>query len=312
MTLQLIHKAPRFTGVDRPPREEPWRAIHRAADQRAPALERRLLEWLRGLTLDREAALVWLERSDPGMVASRATDWDLAGARLERVLLEPLRDAFDAGGQVAWRTTEPTTVEKQGLVGVFDLFNPRAIFWAASHAAELVTNTIVFNQMAIRDIILLGQREGLGLPGQAFQILRLLQDGMGLDRVRAGAVARFRLRLTEEGLASGLIDQRTADLRERYLKQRAHVIARNETITAAGAGQHEAWLQAVERGLLLSSQTRRWVAALDERVCPICGPPDGYHGTEAPLDQPFINERGESALHPPGHVSCRCVAVLVT
>lgn len=92
---------------------------------------------------------------------------------------------------------------------------------------------------------------------------------------------------TSEGL-DALID----DLTPIFGRQRAEMIAATETTRAAAEGQLISYR---ESGVVEYVQ---WHTAADERVCPICGPNEGF---DAPVDSPTVN--GEQI---PAHVNCRC------
>jgi SPP1 gp7 family putative phage head morphogenesis protein len=78
--------------------------------------------------------------------------------------------------------------------------------------------------------------------------------------------------------------------------QRAELIARTEVIRAISTGQKEA--------LLMSGKKRwKWITAMDERVCKICGP---LHGKVVNIGEPFLVLKGEEIYNSPIHPLCRC------
>lgn len=81
---------------------------------------------------------------------------------------------------------------------------------------------------------------------------------------------------------------------------RANVIARTESMRAANGGQREAWLQAVDSGLLSGRARRTWIATPDEGVCPLC---EALDGQTADLDGEYPDDGGDG---PPLHPNCRC------
>jgi hypothetical protein len=89
--------------------------------------------------------------------------------------------------------------------------------------------------------------------------------------------------------------------------ERAEVIARTETMTAANAGQQEAWEQAVADGLLTGQENRVWIVTPDDRLCPICAP---MEDVEAGMNEEF-NVDGDQVSEPPAHPRCRCTLGLV-
>jgi hypothetical protein len=84
---------------------------------------------------------------------------------------------------------------------------------------------------------------------------------------------------------------------------RAEVIARTESMTAANEGQRQSWDQAVDAGLLPQDATRVWIAAADP--CPEC---EDLDGEEVALDEEYPNDGGDG---PPLHPNCRCTEGIV-
>jgi SPP1 gp7 family putative phage head morphogenesis protein len=86
---------------------------------------------------------------------------------------------------------------------------------------------------------------------------------------------------------------------------RAEMIARTETMTAANEGQRQGWDQAVESGLLTGDEKKEWIATGDSNVCPQC---DELDGTVVGLDEEYPNDGGDG---PPAHPDCRCTEGIV-
>jgi SPP1 gp7 family putative phage head morphogenesis protein len=86
---------------------------------------------------------------------------------------------------------------------------------------------------------------------------------------------------------------------------RAEMIARTETMTAANEGQREGWDQAVEEGLLTGDEKREWIATGDEGVCDEC---DALDGEVTDLDGQYPGDGGDG---PPLHPNCRCTEGIV-
>lgn len=310
MTLRLVQKAPSgFRGVSVAPANEAWRALHHAADQNVPELVDAVLGWAASQRVNRPAVRAALERESPEIAVQLASDWDREAVRLERRLVQPLVVTFEAGGSAGERTTVAKRHNDPRLEGLFDMTNPRAAGWARLYAALMVTRTVMQQRAALRKVIEVAQRRGLSLRTQEAEILAMLDAGMGLDSVRAGALARFRQRLVERGLDEATIADRVNRLRNRYLRDRAHTIARHETMTAASAGKWELWQQAREAGLMPDFPQKRRIVTPDDRLCPICAP---MGGQVKPLDEPFVSPfNGATTMHGPLHVQCRCDEVLV-
>jgi SPP1 gp7 family putative phage head morphogenesis protein len=83
-----------------------------------------------------------------------------------------------------------------------------------------------------------------------------------------------------------------------FSKHRATMIAVTEVTRAFQNGSMAAWRAS---GVV---EGREWQTAVDERVCPLCGP---LHGKVAKLNEPF----GFGISDPPRHVMCRCYTLPV-
>ena len=86
-------------------------------------------------------------------------------------------------------------------------------------------------------------------------------------------------------------------------EDRANLIARHESMLAAGEGQRQAWDQAVDKGMLTGDEERAWIVTGDEKVCPTC---EGLEDKRAKLGDPYVGDDGEEYDGPPAHVQCRC------
>jgi uncharacterized protein with gpF-like domain len=140
-------------------------------------------------------------------------------------------------------------------------------------------------------------------------LARRIRPYIGLHPRDAAAVDRYAAELFSQGLGPRRVQELTDQLAARYLRQRALLIARTETIRAANLGRAAAWEAAIEDGLLDRTRAWRvWSATMDERVCPICGPMDGQRRR---FGVPFTGGDGRSYMDPPEpHPQCRCAVVL--
>lgn len=235
------------------------------------------------------------------------------------------------------------------LAARLNVSNPRAVERARKLAGTMLTRVSRESREAIRAIIAGALRDGTDVPTTA----ALVRDTIGLDSRSARALRNYRSTL-DEALAEG----RTADLRRRFrlaparlpagtrdrlggqvtpsqrrevmvdgyrqrlLRHRATTIARSESIRASNAGQHMLWDEMMRDGLIDPSRARRvWIAAADDRVCPICLPLNGktieFLGDwvsdtlQGPGQQP--QARPQTVVigrWPPAHVMCRCSQAL--
>jgi hypothetical protein len=190
----------------------------------------------------------------------------------------------------------------------FDLVNPHAVTWAATEAGTLIREVQQTTVNGIREIISRAFTDGIP-PRQARTLIRPL---VGLTDRQGNAVFTYYQRMSQTwapDAAEGLAQRYAAKLQ----KQRALLIARTETVKAAGAGQQEAWRQAVEQGLLdPQAMEQIWIVSRLENMCDLCksAPPKGLNHARAPLGEPFVCDYG-SFLGIPAHPACQCQLGLV-
>ena len=115
--------------------------------------------------------------------------------------------------------------------------------------------------------------------------------------------------IVEDAFDEGRTVAEVADEIDQFLgdENRAELIARTETMTAANAGQQEAWDQAVEDGFLTGEEKQEWITTPDDKLCPICTDMDGE---QVGLDEQFDVD-GDLIDAPPAHPNCRCTIGLV-
>lgn len=170
------------------------------------------------------------------------------------------------------------------------------------------------------------------------QIAAAIRDTITLTRSQAQAVLNYRndledldpnalaraLRNTtldsevEDAIFSGqflddaMIEQLVQDYADNYLDYRAATISRTESLRAANEGLRDGYQQAADRGVFPEEAvTRQWLAAIDERTCPVClsiveNNPDGVG-----LYEDFQSDDGPAG-DPPIHPNCRCTVQYVT
>jgi SPP1 gp7 family putative phage head morphogenesis protein len=322
--MPLIRKA----ANPKPPPEDP---IIQAADRMLPKARRAFLDAIQaikdGVAL-REIANA-IERGDAGQVIAildvqGKLEAAANGAGLAtgvRSLREVIQQTYAAGAAAAIRELP----ERISLELAFDLLNQRAVNFLRTYSFSLIREISQDTALAIRNVVLGAFQQG----GHPYAQAREIRDLIGLTESQARAVDTFRRALESreadqirQALERGLrdkrfdptlrsaleggsmsqeqIDRMVSRYYERALAYRAETIARTETIRASMAGEHEAWRQAAEQGLLDTARTRRiWITAHDERVCPVCQP---LNGVQVRLGEPFTG--GIDA--PPAHPRCRC------
>lgn len=185
----------------------------------------------------------------------------------------------------------------------FNLINPRAVLWARTNSARLITEVTASVQASVREIIGRAFTEGFA-PREA---ARLIREIVGVTERQAGAVMTYQGQLLVAGRSADDAARLAARYGQQLLNQRALTIARTETITSSCQGQQELWRQAVDRGLLNPEATwRQWIVTDDDRLCEaICLPMDGQI---VGLEEPFTTGDGRPAMMPGQdvHPNCRC------
>jgi len=157
----------------------------------------------------------------------------------------------------------------------------------------------------VRDILAQGLADGTD-PGT---LADQLSDYVGLSARDASAVQKLRDSLTEAGeLAADEIDAKVSDYADGLVDQRAELVARTESITAANAGQQMLWQQAIDADLLEPDQWEQvWIATEDDQSCDDCVALDG---TTAPIGDKFASETFGDVDGPTLHPQCRCAVGL--
>jgi hypothetical protein len=313
----LIRKAPVPLAVSRLPAsdEAAWRALHAIADRLRPELQRRLRDMLaqaqRGLTRQSLESLL-VSVSEPEMVTALVDAWDLVVRAQIAVQVQPVLQEIVQQAAIRARTSFTASLERlrippeqvtTRLTG--DLMAPRAALWAEQHSGSLVTQITQTTRdalgTAVRDAMAHGrtigqlQREVRGIieqvpittplqtPAQAASHVRALT---GLTPRQVGQVKRFREGLIARGMTGDKLVARVERQTSQLLRQRAALIARTESMTAAAAGQQALWEAAEREGLLDSGRARRmWVLTPDDRTCFLAGTlvmtPNGERPIEA-------------------------------
>lgn len=223
-----------------------------------------------------------------------------------RALDQALTGTFNMGGSL-FGDTIPAIRNAAGAVikFQFDVRNLRAEQWTREKSSTLITEIINDQKVAIRNHLVAGLEAGKNPRTTALELVGRrnpttgTRDGgvIGLTSGQEGWQRRYSDELASSNpadlkaaLGRGLRDKRfdgainkairtgepipaetQAKMRLAYrnksLKYRADVISRNETIRALGASQHEAYSQAIDKGIVKAETiTRFWVTAGDERV----------------------------------------------
>lgn len=242
-------------------------------------------------------------------------DRQLPIQKIEQMMRDKL---LSIEGEIDWRVIEELDLSKEieeavlegGLIGRdllrdlkiiahFNIKNPAVVEYIKAHVAELVTNVTEETKEAIREIVLQAYEEG----GHPYEQAKKIKEIIGLDTRRAKALENYRKSLEEAGARD--IEKKVERYRQQLLRDRAKMIARNESIKAVNEGQRHAWLQAKEAGLLRETEFERvWIVTPDDRLCDLCRV---MSGERAPITGTY---RG-GIVGPPLHIACRCTEGIV-
>jgi hypothetical protein len=165
----------------------------------------------------------------------------------------------------------------------------------------------------VRQLIGLTERQAAAVQNYR----RLLQEAAAGDAASASAARARRLRdarfSVQEGMAQDKINKMVERYRQRYIKHRAEMIARTESINALNQANMETWRQMEEQGMVNRDQVRRfWLVARDERTCPRCRPIPALNPNGVGMDQAFETPQDGLVMSPIIHPACRCAVFVRT
>jgi hypothetical protein len=190
--------------------------------------------------------------------------------------------------------------------------DPRAVDYARSRSASLVTSIDNNNRLAIRYVI--GDSIARGLT--AMETADMLEKMIGLHPRWARAVINFDGKtfqsLLSQGIKGPAARAQTNALTKRYrdslIRRRAEMIARTEVQTAQNMARQSAWDVGARTGYVDAASTKRWLVSPPGSrrgaPCDICA---ALNKTEVQWNQAFPTGH----IMPPAHPHCRCTAVLV-
>lgn len=295
--------------------------LHAAADRRLPemtlVLAAALGEVRASLSLD--VIQAHLEAGDVDGLLD-AVPWEVLS-------VEPLLKADGSTAEQLWHLILSILNDASAAAGLganqFTLVNQAAVNVARQAAALLVHRVSATTRQAIRVVItdaLRGRytvrqaavviRQSVGLTPRMAQAVSnyaaALNDAVASGRSAAQVSARYALadaRFTTAAPSPAQQARMVERYAERWIKYRAEMIARTETMRAANRGLLLGWERARSEGLLPPGVRKVWQATPDERTCPECGQTD----TEtANFGENF--SLGVDA--PPAHPLCRCTMSL--
>jgi hypothetical protein len=255
--------------------------------------------------LDVDALTLALAGRDPAR-AERAIPWDQVGeAVLTTAAMAVAQPLVTATAQATARDVGmPRTVARVA----FGEADPALGWTARTLTADLVSEVGDETRTAIRETlarVLTDPTRGRLTPADLEPLIGLTsRDARAVDRLRGETLARALEAGLPPGRAQATADQVAARAARRYLRTRAQLIARTETIRAQELTRHLTWDRLQREGALPLALVVEWATAEDAKVCELCDPLDGQ---QVPLGGKF--EGGYA--HPPRHPACRCTTVLV-
>jgi len=239
-------------------------------------------EFMRYMRKQLQRGLTRVKARKPSTFAEQLADWEAVAEEGKRILKPALLNILAEGG----KAVVERRVIKQEAEPRFDILGIKAVKWAEKHTAKLVTEVIEETKQAIRQEIKAGVDYGKSIQ----KIAKELRPIVGLTSRQAGAVAKYRRVLEEQGLP----EQKVASLVERYANKlhrfRTQMIARTETAAALSEGT----LQGFEQ-----IGVKKVQGVADEEACEYCL--ENIDGKIFTLDE------AHGVI--PAHPQCECVFV---
>ena len=131
------------------------------------------------------------------------------------------------------------------------------------------------------------------------QLARAIRPCVGLTQRQAQYVKNYHDNLIAQGYSPEEARKKQANYAAKVHRQRADTIAQTEMAYAYNAAADSVVRQSIKDGHFAPTVQKRWLTALDERVCNQCGTIDGE---TVDLDAPF----SIGVKLPPAHPRCRC------
>lgn len=276
-------------------RDQFYRILHALADKYRPAFSKAVL-----------AALEQTRKASTYRAVERALETRDINTVISVLGLDDLEqrlaDNIRASLVGLYGAAAGATVEKLKLKMSFDLVNPHSVDFLQRYQFGLVRSIAEESKDALRQTLMRAFVAG----GPVAQTARAIRPIVGLLPRDAMAVGNYWSGMVEQGVDLGRAEVMAGKYAERLINQRAEVIARTETIRAAGAGREAAWAQAIERGLLDPRRWKRfWLVTDDDRLCPACENIPLYNDEGVGFDEPFETD-GDPIMQEPLHPNCRC------
>lgn len=279
------------------------------------AAERRLASLIRN-ALDELASSAGSERVATALrtgnitSALNALNWDGFMSRLGDAATQFAGELTDAGSSIPvadWANL-PSRV---GLGFQFNRIDPRALGWAESQAAQLVTAVTDSQRDILRQTIVDSYRTGSTWQQTAARV----RDHVGLTPKGLEQAQRLHNRVFESSIRDGVdpsvamtrAQQQSARFAQRLIRQRSQTIARTEILRAQNAGRYLGFQQMVEAGYADPASMKRYRtagASLRGGVCDFCAPMEGEIVG-------WNTEFSNGVVFPPSHPNCRCTYTML-
>ena len=289
--------------VEEPSDNPLWQLIHRISDKYYPVFYAIMISmWER-----------WRERLDishlfDGLLANNVSVVnsvvEQAWMSAENELLTQSRPIIE---EMMTESFEISSTRIHGQLGAefFGGITTDVRNWITQHTGEFITQVGETERMAIREVILNGMERGRNAATMA----RDIRQHIGLTRPQVETISRLRESMETANIPEKRIEDVIDKRIKKMIRQRAQVIARNETILASKEGYRQSYLDAANQGLIDANKSRRYWVITPLDACEICRPIPGMNPNGVGLYEPFQTPIGP-LLNVHAHIQCRCVETM--
>jgi hypothetical protein len=313
--------------------------LERAALSMEPKIREAFLLMIAAIqsTVDLKALLAAVEARDVRAITNIVTEKAFTGAL--KLYAETFQAAVQTGAAVVIDNLPFLPDESGNAISVrFNVTNPRTASFLNDYKFNKIREISLDVQETIRQVA----ADGILSGSNPIETARNIRSSIGLTESQERAVRNYRRSLEQldtDALARRLRDKRydptvaraikegkkltqeridamVQRYREKYLKYRAEVIAKTESIRAIQAGQQLIWQQMVDEGDVPEKKVRRkWITSGDLKVrnshfqIPLMNK-DGV-GLNEPFKSPLgdIMFPGDPSARAANTINCRCTLV---
>ena len=240
-----------------------------------------------------------------------------------RQTFDDIRNAVAA----EWKRVEKAVTPSEFAGSMqFNRASPNATRYASLSAANMLTDMVDSQIVAVRSVIESAFKDGLTRVQTSNRLVELLNEmpaRTSAQRGLAGAASIFgeatkglnqryakavynranRLMRDNPNMSATQLRKKVNTYGKKLQKSRARMIARTEIMRASNQGRLEGMFQAAERGLINPVLAKKqWVTSSFD-VCEICVP---LSGVAIGLKESFGAHLPDGGLAPPAHPNCRC------